>query len=199
MPKKLNIIFFFTGEVERLLKEYRQNQEMVRRIGDNYYQIIYPVQLRHHEKMGISTREVSPKVRNRLRKRNTYNTVCFFKFILIHIIITPPTTLFTLLSHATTTHTYFELNTALPVWWKSCDRIIIKKKYKKLKNIQILLNGKKLSFIATACKMSFGRRKELPQQAILLACDYFVYFLLFVIPMMIIVFEKKIGKQKLFY
>ncbi|XP_050332244.1 disintegrin and metalloproteinase domain-containing protein unc-71 isoform X8 [Bactrocera neohumeralis] len=48
------------GEVERLLKEYRQNQELVRRIGGHYYQIIYPVQLRHHEKMGISTREVSP-------------------------------------------------------------------------------------------------------------------------------------------
>lgn len=52
------------GEVERLLREYRQNQELVRNIGAHYYQIIYPVQLRHHEKMGISTREVStPKVR----------------------------------------------------------------------------------------------------------------------------------------
>ncbi|XP_067216353.1 disintegrin and metalloproteinase domain-containing protein unc-71 isoform X4 [Linepithema humile] len=46
------------GEVERLLREYRQNQELVRNIGGHYYQIIYPVQLRHHEKMGISTREV---------------------------------------------------------------------------------------------------------------------------------------------
>lgn len=52
------------GEVERLLREYRQNQELVRNIGAHYYQIIYPVQLRHHEKMGISTREVNtPKVR----------------------------------------------------------------------------------------------------------------------------------------
>lgn len=41
-----------------MLKEYRQNQELVRKIGGHYYQIIYPVQLRHHEKMGISTREV---------------------------------------------------------------------------------------------------------------------------------------------
>lgn len=65
------------GEVERLLKEYRENQELVRRIGKHHYQIIYPVQLRHHEKMGISTREVSAaKVRNRLRKRNTFDTVC---------------------------------------------------------------------------------------------------------------------------
>ncbi|XP_025986225.2 disintegrin and metalloproteinase domain-containing protein unc-71 isoform X3 [Solenopsis invicta] len=46
------------GEVERLLQEYRQNQELIRNIGGHYYQIIYPVQLRHHEKMGISTREV---------------------------------------------------------------------------------------------------------------------------------------------
>ncbi|XP_015607656.1 disintegrin and metalloproteinase domain-containing protein 19 [Cephus cinctus] len=45
------------GEVERLLREYRQNQELVTNIGGHYYQIIYPVQLRHHEKMGISTRE----------------------------------------------------------------------------------------------------------------------------------------------
>ncbi|KAL1138176.1 hypothetical protein AAG570_009868 [Ranatra chinensis] len=52
------------GEVERLLREYRQNQELVRNIGAHYYQIIYPVQLRHHEKMGISTREVgAPKIK----------------------------------------------------------------------------------------------------------------------------------------
>lgn len=75
--------------MERLLKEYRQNQELVRRIGGHYYQIIYPVQLRHHEKMGISTREVSAaKVRNRLRKRNTFDsTVCLFIFICVSIAI----------------------------------------------------------------------------------------------------------------
>ncbi|XP_021934783.1 disintegrin and metalloproteinase domain-containing protein 19 isoform X5 [Zootermopsis nevadensis] len=50
------------SEVERLLREYRQNQDMVRGIGTHFYQIIYPVQLRHHEKMGISTREIgAPK------------------------------------------------------------------------------------------------------------------------------------------
>lgn len=68
---KFVTVFFFlfvlSGEVERLLKEYRQNQELVRRIGGHYYQIIYPVQLRHHEKMGISTREVNqPKVQTHI-------------------------------------------------------------------------------------------------------------------------------------
>lgn len=66
------------GEVERLLREYRQNQELVRNIGAHYYQIIYPVQLRHHEKMGISTREIgAPKV------RKARSTVCLH-YALIH-------------------------------------------------------------------------------------------------------------------
>lgn len=62
------ILFLILGEVERLLKEYRQNQELVRNIGAHYYQIIYPVQLRHHEKMGISTREIGTKVREKRMK-----------------------------------------------------------------------------------------------------------------------------------
>ncbi|XP_068896560.1 disintegrin and metalloproteinase domain-containing protein unc-71 isoform X5 [Tenebrio molitor] len=61
------------GEVERLLREYTQNQEMVRNIGSHYYQIIYPVQLRQHKKMGISTREIgSSKVR---KERSTRGQV----------------------------------------------------------------------------------------------------------------------------
>lgn len=74
------LVFFCIGEVERLLKEYRQNQELVRKIGGHFYQIIYPVQLRHHEKMGISTREVGgSKVRFSLGRRNIMNsTVCQF-------------------------------------------------------------------------------------------------------------------------
>ncbi|XP_061383408.1 disintegrin and metalloproteinase domain-containing protein 22 isoform X4 [Danaus plexippus] len=54
-----------SDEVERLLREFYQNQELVRNIGSHYYQIIYPVQLRHHEKMGISTREVSTNIKGR--------------------------------------------------------------------------------------------------------------------------------------
>lgn len=75
----------FLGEVERLLKEYRQNQELVRKIGGHFYQIIYPVQLRHHEKMGISTREVGgSKVRNSLGRRNIMNTTVCHLFIYSH-------------------------------------------------------------------------------------------------------------------
>ena len=47
-----------TGDVEKLLKEHRENQDLVRSIGASHYQIVFPVQLRHHEKMGISTREI---------------------------------------------------------------------------------------------------------------------------------------------
>lgn len=68
--------------MERLLKEYRQNQELVRKIGGHFYQIIYPVQLRHHEKMGISTREVGgSKVRLSLGRRNIMNTTVCHIFI----------------------------------------------------------------------------------------------------------------------
>lgn len=70
-----NVFFFVTGEVERLLREYTQNQEMVRNIGSTYYQIVYPVQLRQHKKMGISTREIgSSKV------RKARSTVCHSTF-----------------------------------------------------------------------------------------------------------------------
>ena len=44
--------------MDKLLKEHKENQELVRNMGNSHYQIVYPVQLRHHEKMGISTREI---------------------------------------------------------------------------------------------------------------------------------------------
>ncbi|KAK2718123.1 hypothetical protein QYM36_006792, partial [Artemia franciscana] len=45
-------------EAEKLLREHKENQELVKRIGSSYYQIIYPVQYRQQEKLGISTREI---------------------------------------------------------------------------------------------------------------------------------------------
>uniref|UniRef100_A0A8D8SE29 Disintegrin and metalloproteinase domain-containing protein 11 n=1 Tax=Cacopsylla melanoneura TaxID=428564 RepID=A0A8D8SE29_9HEMI len=53
------------GEFERLLHEYRQNQLLIQNIASHFYQIIYPVQLKNHEKMGISTREVASKYPSR--------------------------------------------------------------------------------------------------------------------------------------
>lgn len=53
--------------MEKLLKEHRENQDLVRSIGGSHYQIVFPVQLRHREKMGISTREIgAAKVLNKL-------------------------------------------------------------------------------------------------------------------------------------
>ena len=59
--------FWRTGDVEKLLKEHRENQDLVRSIGASHYQIVFPVQLRHREKMGISTREIgATKVRSQI-------------------------------------------------------------------------------------------------------------------------------------
>ena len=53
--------------MEKLLKEHRENQDLVRSIGASHYQIVFPVQLRHREKMGISTREIgATKVRSQI-------------------------------------------------------------------------------------------------------------------------------------
>lgn len=56
----------------------------MRQIGGHYYQIIYPIQLRHHEKMGISTREVGGSKVWSYGKRNVMqnsNTVCHSHFL----------------------------------------------------------------------------------------------------------------------
>lgn len=53
-------VLLIAGEVEKLLHDFPQNQELVRNIGKKPYQIVYPLQIRRHEKMGISTRETVP-------------------------------------------------------------------------------------------------------------------------------------------
>ena len=37
--------WIYSDEVERLLREYKQNQELVRRLGSRYYQVVYPIQV----------------------------------------------------------------------------------------------------------------------------------------------------------
>ena len=46
-----------TGEVERLLRENPHNRDMLKNLGSRYYQVIYPVQVRHKTMTGVSTRE----------------------------------------------------------------------------------------------------------------------------------------------
>ena len=47
-----------TDEVERLLRDYKQNQDFIRNLGNRFYQIIYPIQVRQRERFGVSTREI---------------------------------------------------------------------------------------------------------------------------------------------
>ena len=54
----------FIGEVERLLKDYMQNQELVMNLGNRYYQVIYPIQMR---RQGLDTRD---------RRNQGYGKVC---------------------------------------------------------------------------------------------------------------------------
>lgn len=130
--------FCLAGEVERLLKEYRQNQELVRRIGGHYYQIIYPVQLRHHEKMGISTREVSPpKVRKDLHKRNTRKIetdtmVCSLLFSLIRAIVCPIVHTHT---HTDRSYWYSLLQKSWKKTWKYFE-LSLKKTYFSFQNLK---------------------------------------------------------------
>ena len=60
--RSLFILFHFSfqliGEVERLLKDYQQNQDFIRNLGNRFYQIIYPIQVRQRERFGVSTREI---------------------------------------------------------------------------------------------------------------------------------------------
>ena len=43
--------------MERLLRDYKQNQELVRNLGPRYYQVVYPMQTRRPGG-GVSTREL---------------------------------------------------------------------------------------------------------------------------------------------
>ena len=56
--RDLTSFFLFADEVERLLRDYKQNQDFIRNLGNRFYQIIYPIQVRQREKFGVSTREI---------------------------------------------------------------------------------------------------------------------------------------------
>ena len=56
--RHLTSFFLFADEVERLLRDYKQNQDFIRNLGNRFYQIIYPIQVRQREKFGVSTREI---------------------------------------------------------------------------------------------------------------------------------------------
>ena len=44
--------------MERLLRDYKQNQELVRNLGPRYYQVVYPIQMGRRPGGGVSTREL---------------------------------------------------------------------------------------------------------------------------------------------
>ena len=54
MEKEIEIENYLQDEVERLLRDYKQNQELLRRLGNRYYQVVYPIQVSNRKILSIN-------------------------------------------------------------------------------------------------------------------------------------------------
>lgn len=70
-------------EVERLLREYKQNQELLKRVGSRYYQVVYPIQVWKDMIKGLTAgRQLSLGQTGETVKAYTYLKCPFNRFII---------------------------------------------------------------------------------------------------------------------